>query len=974
MSADLFAFQTTGLGLDKKRHTRKSRTTKPPPQPDSQLKYASALPDLMPQFVPPVPTPSLPQRMFNDPSFDTSKSRVGQGLPKLIIPGAAVSPEGFIAYSTVDKNIYYSDGIQWLPITGSATFFDLTVLHNLTVHNRTTTLTLIVTAMRVVSGVTAVLQTDSLLLCNTSGGAVTLNLPAGTQGQTFYASDIGRVYGSSGSSTNNITLSPNGTDVFILNNGSIITGNYTFGLDGAQCGIIYVPASVTGLGVGAWRITPATGVAPYNLTVYVNTGGSDSNNGLAVGTPVQTLQQALNIVSAIGWENTCTISLGSGTFNVPTFNVQKVVYGRKSFPVCIQGTLSLVYSGTINTITNTYVGANIPDVTNNLTLNCTVGASSGSNTLRGDYLRVTSGLGTANQIGYFIVDNTQNSPTTESYQMCMFSSGPDAVISGSAMPLPVANDTYSIFTRATTLNFSDSNHPIINGNGDTIWFKDLNQTQVSNTNHSVEFCNGTYLFTDVQLTNSTLSLNYTFEPGSRMLTGREIVASNPTSGSIDVAGIYTTSGIPPSALAVNWNSTQNAVYGSVFRVTLANSSNGPGTLRMNCCVFVDSQLHIATSTLLSSYLLFNVTIASAFNSDMTFVGGYGTITTSYFIGSAPGSHIGINCTGGSTMNASTINVNGIGVAPYSKGIMVSQGAIANIATFNTYNNVIGLNAILSSIISLNGVCSLSNGGQGAMIATGSSLSVTGTTTVQLNTGVGINVLAGSSATFSGASLTVNQNQTGISITTASRVSLSASSQTCSSNTTNGIFASGGSQLSILALTCNGNGAQGIQAFGISLSLSGTCSFSNTANGFDGMNLTACQIQSTSVLSCNNNTDNGILLENCVAYISGPVDLSLNSTSGIRCLNGTRLDVPGQLTSSLGNNGSYGLECRGSSVFVQTTNTVSGNLGFGDVKVGSNAVCTWVNINTNTVQFTWDVPTAFGAGATPTFATVRNRLA
>lgn len=53
--------------------------------------------------------------------------------------------------------------------------------------------------------------------------------------------------------------------------------------------------------------------AQYNL--YVATGGSDSNDGLTVGTPFATLQKAFDVLMAAGIVKSATINLAAGTYD-----------------------------------------------------------------------------------------------------------------------------------------------------------------------------------------------------------------------------------------------------------------------------------------------------------------------------------------------------------------------------------------------------------------------------------------------------------------------------------------------------------------------------------------------------------------------------------------------------------------------------------------------------------------------------------
>ena len=1038
-----------------------------------------------PMITPPAPISF--GRLFNEDNLDSSKVRVGQGLPKLIIPGAAVSPEGFLAYSTSTKQLYYSDGQQWNEVTGSATFTNLTVTNHLTVGNlatlnnvtvsgsatmnslgvtngitsgslsvtngatlgnltvsgtsslnsasvtngltagslSSTTLavtngatlgnltvsgtsslnsasvtngltagsltsntltatntlsvtngatvgsltvnngetisggltvdTLTVTSMRVVTGVTNVLSTDSLLLCNTSGGGITLNLPAGTKGQSFVISDIGRAYGANGSSTNNITLVPNGTDIFLGNNGSTSSGNYTFGLNGAQFKLTYVPSAVSSLGAGAWLIKPEVGSAPFNLTVFVSTGGSDNNDGLTLGTAVATLQQGMNVAAAIGWDNTCTISVGSGTFNTPNLTIPRPVYGKQAFPMCVQGALTTVYSGTINTITNTYTGAAVADQTNTISYNVTVGASSGNGVLRGDFLRVTSSNGTANQIGFLINDNTNTGLTTETYVMCSYPSVGD-LVSGT-QPAAAANDTFTVFTRGTILNFNDATRAQIINIGGTTWFRDINFTISANTSLIMQFMTGTFLFTNTGFSCNSTTNNYRFERFTRLCTGRDIILLNPSPslGSIDVAGIYCAPTVVTS-MSITLLSGQNNIDASVFRQ--ASLIVGPGTtsyatVNVLNSQFPDGRLVCNTASLFGGTLLFTVSASFPFSASasVNLNQSSSTIVTMYCTATAaPATTTGIAC------NQAIASFSNVSVTGYTGNGAFANSGVFTIASGNNFFNSNGLN--------------------GLGFFNASSVNIFGTLTCNSNSSAGFSIQGGGIAAITVSTLTCNSNGTnGFNIQSGAQVSVQSTNPgNCTSNSSNQILINNAAQvfLSNINTTGTNTSGHGLSIVGSAqVTLVGTCSFnSNTAANVDGINALGAIISISGATTCNSNNRHGMAFDNCVVFINATCTLNLNNVDGIKCVNGTRLDANATLQTTGGagnNNTSYGLECQGASCFVNANNnTVLGNTAA--VKVGVNAGVTWATINAGAAANTSDL-----ASGSTTYSIVRNRL-
>jgi hypothetical protein len=87
-----------------------------------------------------------------------------------------------------------------------------------------------------------------------------------------------------------------------------------------------------------------------DLQVFVSPSGNDQNDGMTVGTQVETLQRALEIVRFRGYTDTCIINMDSGTFTVPTglLNFKIGARGRTTSPILIRGApMNLFATGTI---------------------------------------------------------------------------------------------------------------------------------------------------------------------------------------------------------------------------------------------------------------------------------------------------------------------------------------------------------------------------------------------------------------------------------------------------------------------------------------------------------------------------------------------------------------------------------------------------------------------------------------------------
>lgn len=57
--------------------------------------------------------------VYKDQALDNLKVAIANSIPKIILPGAKVQIAGSIAYDNTSREIYYSNGIEWLPIAGN---------------------------------------------------------------------------------------------------------------------------------------------------------------------------------------------------------------------------------------------------------------------------------------------------------------------------------------------------------------------------------------------------------------------------------------------------------------------------------------------------------------------------------------------------------------------------------------------------------------------------------------------------------------------------------------------------------------------------------------------------------------------------------------------------------------------------------------------------------------------------------------
>ena len=66
-------------------------------------------------------------RIVNDQLFNSINTTNSDNLPLIILPGANVKPIGCLAYNLTNNQIYYSNGLEWVPVGGSTTLPSLTI-------------------------------------------------------------------------------------------------------------------------------------------------------------------------------------------------------------------------------------------------------------------------------------------------------------------------------------------------------------------------------------------------------------------------------------------------------------------------------------------------------------------------------------------------------------------------------------------------------------------------------------------------------------------------------------------------------------------------------------------------------------------------------------------------------------------------------------------------------------------------------
>ena len=605
-----------------------------------------------------------------------TKASYGNGLPKLEIPEIAPQPEGFIAYSTTDKSIYYSTGATWVHLVGQS---------------------IVVTA-----GPTyTVSSSDEFVFCNTSGGSIVVNLPAGTKGRQVVIADIGRSYGGSGAGTNAIQVNSHGTDQFIVNNGTTQASPLFLGQDGARVQLTFLDATTTGLSTGAWYSEANTTAAPINPVVYVSTPGSDNNTGLSPTQGVASIQQAINIISGIGWQNTGTIQLDANSYNVNNLVFQNSNFGIQKYPLTIQGTLVLTKTGTITNIAATYNSSGAPDTTGNPTYTVSVTSSSVNHALQGQYLQVTSSVGSANQVGYLIADNTNTGPTTETYQMCAFPSLNDPLLSG--QPAPAIGDTFTVYTRGSTIAFTGSVNSQVNGSNPSsgIYFRNIRFTQTTSTNQQVIFGSGIYYFTNVALVTLQVSGSWFFGRSSRVVTGRSLISFNAIAGPCDVAGIFLFTSQTISSLRATGE-------GGNFAGCYVNNSqiviDKAGSAAVNGCVFIDGALTVQGGSTCSSQYIVGISSALTPTKGSFLVANARLdLTNAYVIATAgpPNLSAGINVQNASSFSGTTITVTGF-TGTRNNGILITRGSTAYMTGITGFANLWGLTVSFASSLELGG--------------------------------------------------------------------------------------------------------------------------------------------------------------------------------------------------------------------------------------------------------------------------------
>ena len=699
-----------------------------------------------------------------------SKAAFGNGLPKLDVAGLSPQPEGFIAYSTANKQIYYSNGSAWVQMTGTSTFTDLTVTHSFTTQGAFYDQSMVVT-----SGPTyTVGATDEFIFCNTSGGSITVNLPAGVKGRQIFVADIGRSYGGFGASANPIQVNAQGTDVFAVNNGTTKISPFFLSQDGARVRFLFVDAVTSGLSTGMWYFEADTTAAPINPVVYVTSTGSDNNTGLSLTQGVASLQKAINIISGIGWEGVGTIQIDASSYNVNNLTFPNIPFGVQQYPLVVRGTLTLVRSGTLSAIANTYSNVNAPDLTGNVTYTGTVTSTSGSHTLQGAYLQMTSGA--ANGVGYFVVDNTGINPSSESYQMCAFPNFTDAIQAN--QPAPQVGDTYSLYTRGTTIAFTGSVNSQVNGvtTSSEVYFRDLEMTQASSTNQRVLFGTAVYYFTNVGMHALQVpAATWNFTRSARIITGRSIISFGASSApsATDVAGIYVepSSTNPANLVTTGEGSNFSGCFVRAGQVTIQNC----GSAAFNAGVLTDSVLNVqAASTCSSVFVLAITTSATVALASFLVQNSRYDFTSGYVVGtSTPNTYVGILIRNASNANLTNVNITGV-TGTKQPGCMITNSSCANIVSMVSYANAEGMivqngssatiNVTATGVFTTSSFSSTTGSGSGIVLLAGSRLTALPGTTLTCNSNLANGIYCrASTAVIKSTNFTADHNGIGIDV-------------------------------------------------------------------------------------------------------------------------------------------------------------------------------------------------------------------
>lgn len=118
-------------------------------------------------------------------NFSDFTLRVRRGLTAAIALATTYSQAGELGYTTDEKTLYVSDGTSFRQVATT-----------LTVVSKTGTYTALIT--------------DSVILCNTSGGAFTVTVPAAStcKGRVYIVKDSGGAAGA-----NNITIATSGGNI-----------------------------------------------------------------------------------------------------------------------------------------------------------------------------------------------------------------------------------------------------------------------------------------------------------------------------------------------------------------------------------------------------------------------------------------------------------------------------------------------------------------------------------------------------------------------------------------------------------------------------------------------------------------------------------------------------------------------------------------------------------------------------------------
>jgi hypothetical protein len=189
-----------------------------------------------------------------------------------------------------------------------------------------------------------------------------------------------------------------------------------------------------------------------SLVVYLNTTGSDSNDGVTLLTSVATIERALEIVRFRSYVNNARIIFGPGVYNLTNnlLNFQIGNRGREKSPLFLEGSLITVRSGNAPNIT-----VNIDEYSLLQFINIAGAGFSSADEgrmIRLTYTNTSSGIQTNDFIlgEYNSIDNT----------ICLCAS-----INGYQIS-PSDSVVYTIFDRSSIINMTDSiwisdNIPII---------------------------------------------------------------------------------------------------------------------------------------------------------------------------------------------------------------------------------------------------------------------------------------------------------------------------------------------------------------------------------------------------------------------------------------------------------------------------------------------------------------------------------